>query len=56
MTYVMGAHHATRGFPTKTCSSIFEKAHEFVFGELELLEIDAQRALAQIVSGMRLPQ
>jgi hypothetical protein len=34
-------------------SGFFEKAQEFVFGELELLEIKAQGAFIQIVSGVR---
>ena len=36
--------------------AVIQQVHEFVFGELKFLEIDAQGALIQIVSGVRLPQ
>jgi hypothetical protein len=36
--------------------ALVEQMEEFVFGELEFLEIDAQGPFIQIVSGVRLPE
>ncbi len=38
------------------CLALVEQMEEFVFRELELLEVDAQAAFIQIVSRVRFPE